>query len=115
MKIGLELPRESDEEAHLHELLDFMAAHRQLIYSPVVFVQAWLEGKVKLFSAREQGALKGLAGVCLVQDPFDGSHRWWGSFTIGEYTAEMLAAIDEAMWIYTDRRDDAVLRSLAEH
>lgn len=112
MKIGLELPREADEEAHLHELLEFMAAHGQVVALPEIFILAWLDGKFRLFSAREDGKLKGLAAVCLVQDPVTAGYHWWISFAIGQ---DLSAEIASAMWIYTEIEDEPRIRQSAIH
>lgn len=100
MKKGLEHPREGEESSHMEEMVKFIVANGGIILHPVIFIGGWIEGKIKIFTARnDAGEIIGMTICPVVQDPMTGKHKWWVSFTAGEDLSDTVAI---AMCIYEE-------------
>lgn len=90
----IEKPDETRIDAQMEELMAYMVAHDQLLYFPVTFVQAWLAGKLKVLTHRDEaGKITGMQVLCFFTCPVTGKAYYIESFRAGDDLRSEMAPI----------------------
>lgn len=88
-------PIKGQEDAQIAELVHFIAHHGQIVYNPIIFLQGWHTGKVKVITRRCNGDLVGVYILLAIPDPVTDRTHLIKSYACGEDLSEVALLIGE--------------------